>query len=48
VQFDRELSAAHVRHVFEVYHGAHQTSLWALHAQGWLGLALAHLAKPTA
>jgi S-formylglutathione hydrolase FrmB len=48
VQFDRELTAAHVSHVFEVYRGAHETSLWAAHAQGWLGLALAHLAKPTA
>jgi hypothetical protein len=48
VQFDRELTAAHVQHVFEVYRGAHQTSLWAAHAQGWLELALAHLARPTA
>jgi S-formylglutathione hydrolase FrmB len=48
VQFDRELTTARVRHVFEVYHGAHQTSLWSSHAQGWLTLALAHLAKPTA
>jgi S-formylglutathione hydrolase FrmB len=48
LQFDRELTAARVRHVFEVYRGAHQTMLWTSHAQGWLGLALAHLAKPTA
>jgi S-formylglutathione hydrolase FrmB len=48
VQFDRELTAASVQHVFEVYRGAHQTSLWTAHAQGWLGLALARLAKPTA
>lgn len=48
VQFDRELTAAHVRHVFEVYSGAHETSLWASHARAWLGLALAQLAKPTA
>jgi enterochelin esterase-like enzyme len=48
VQFDRELSAAGVRHVFELYRGAHQTSLWSAHAADWLGLALQHLAKPTA
>jgi len=48
VQFDQELTAAHVEHVFEVYRGAHQTSLWTAHAQAWLSLALAHLAKPTA
>jgi S-formylglutathione hydrolase FrmB len=47
VQLDRELTAAHVRHVFEVYRGAHETSLWTAHAESWLGLALAHLAKPT-
>jgi enterochelin esterase-like enzyme len=48
VQFDRELSAAGVHHVFELYRGAHQTSLWSAHAADWLGLALQHLAKPTA
>src|SRR5471030_139850 len=48
VRFDRELTSSRVRHVFEVYRGAHQTSLWTSHAQDWLGLALAHLAKPTA
>jgi S-formylglutathione hydrolase FrmB len=48
MQFDRELSSAGVRHVFEVYSGAHKVSLWSAHAARWLGLALAHLAKPTA
>lgn len=48
VQFDRELTTAHVHHVFEVYRGAHEPSLWASHADGWLALALAHLVKPTA
>jgi enterochelin esterase-like enzyme len=48
VQFNRELTAAGVRHIFEVYRGAHETSLWAAHAQGWLALTLAQLAKPTA
>lgn len=41
--FDRELSAARVPHVFEVYRGAHETSLWQSHAVSWLELALAHL-----
>jgi S-formylglutathione hydrolase FrmB len=48
VQFDRELTAAGVKHVFEVYRGAHQASLWSAHAAAWLGLALAHLARPAA
>ena len=47
VQFDRELSAAHVLHSFALYPGAHQTSLWQRHAVAWLRLALVHLAKPT-
>jgi S-formylglutathione hydrolase FrmB len=47
VRFARELSSAGVRHVFELYRGAHQTSLWSAHASPWLALALAHLAKPT-
>jgi S-formylglutathione hydrolase FrmB len=46
VQFDRELSAEHVPHLFEVYRGGHQTSLWQRHAVGWLRLALDHLAPP--
>ncbi len=45
-QFDRELTAAHVAHVFDVYPGGHAQSLWKRHATAWLGLALAHLAKP--
>lgn len=47
MQFDRELSSAGVRHVFEVYSGAHAVSLWSAHASRWLGLALEELAKPT-
>jgi len=43
VQFDRELTAAHVPHLFELYHGAHETTLWQRHADGWLRLALRHL-----
>ena len=47
VQFDRELTSAGVRHVFEIYRGAHETSLWSAHSSDWLRLALAHLAPPT-
>jgi enterochelin esterase-like enzyme len=45
-QFDRELTVAHVKHLFAVYSGGHTTALWQAHAKVWLGLALAHLAKP--
>jgi S-formylglutathione hydrolase FrmB len=40
----RELAAARVSHVFELYRGAHEQSLWVRHAVTWLGLALDHLA----
>jgi S-formylglutathione hydrolase FrmB len=40
----RELVAARAPHVFELYSGAHEQSLWVRHAVTWLGLALAHLA----
>lgn len=43
LQLDRELVAAHVPHVFEVYRGAHETALWQAHAALWLRMALAHL-----
>ena len=46
-QADRELVAAHVRHVFEIYAGSHETTLWQAHAIAWLRLALRHLAAPT-
>ena len=41
----RELAAARVPHIFKVYQGAHEQTLWTSHAATWLGLALAHL-KP--
>ncbi len=47
VQFDQELTAAGVHHVFELYRGAHETSLWQAHAVAWLRLALTHLAAAT-
>jgi S-formylglutathione hydrolase FrmB len=46
IRFDRELTAAHVPHVFAVYRGGHQTSLWQAHAQAWLAMALRHLEPP--
>ena len=48
VQLDRELRAAKVRHVFRIYPGAHEYSVWQAHAPVWLGLALDHLAAPAA
>lgn len=44
---DGELTAAHIRHLFEVYAGGHTTALWERHAVGWLRLALEHLAPAT-
>jgi enterochelin esterase-like enzyme len=46
-QLNRELVAAKVPHVFEVYAGTHETALWQSHAVAWLRLALRHLAAPT-
>jgi S-formylglutathione hydrolase FrmB len=46
-QLDRELRAAGVPHVFRVYPGAHEQSVWQSHARQWLALALGHLATPT-
>jgi S-formylglutathione hydrolase FrmB len=45
-QLDRELRVARVPHTFDVYPGAHMTSLWQRHATAWLRLALNRLAKP--
>ena len=44
---DRELRAYRVPNVyFRLYQGAHSWSLWASHAEDWLGRALADAAKP--
>ncbi|MGH3001288.1 MAG: alpha/beta hydrolase [Gaiellaceae bacterium] len=48
LQLHRELVAAGVSHVFEVYRGGHRTSVWEAHAPGWLAMALDHLAAPRA
>jgi enterochelin esterase-like enzyme len=44
LQLHRELTAAEVPHVFEVYDGGHSQSLWLRHATPWLRLAIDHLA----
>jgi len=44
LQLHRELTAAKVPHVFEVYGGGHSQSLWLRHATPWLRLAVEHLA----
>ena len=43
-ELDRELSGAGVPHVFRIYPGGHEQSVWATHAPEWLTLALNHLA----
>jgi putative tributyrin esterase len=43
---DRELRAAGVPHVFRIYPGAHDQSVWSAHARAWLSLALDHLRMP--
>jgi len=43
-QLNQELSAAGVAHVFRLYQGGHQQSLWSAEATQWLNLALNHLA----
>ena len=43
LRLNRELNAAHVAHLFEVYDGSHTTQLWQTHAADWLRVALTHL-----
>jgi len=43
IVFDRELTEAHVPHLFELYAGGHAVSLWRAHAAGWLALAFGRL-----
>jgi S-formylglutathione hydrolase FrmB len=42
-QFNQELSAAGIDHVFRLYPGGHSQALWAGEAAAWLRLALNHL-----
>jgi putative tributyrin esterase len=46
-RFDAELRAARVPHLFRVYPGGHESSVWSTHAADWLRLALRHL-RPAA
>jgi S-formylglutathione hydrolase FrmB len=43
-RLNQELSTAGVAHVFRLYSGGHQQSLWSSEATHWLSLALKHLA----
>jgi S-formylglutathione hydrolase FrmB len=45
--FHRELAAAGVPHLFRIYPGGHEQSVWVAHAQHWLAVAVDHLARPT-
>ena len=42
-QFHRELTAAGVPHVFRVYPGGHEQSVWTAHARAWIASAVDHL-----
>lgn len=42
-QLNRELTAAGIPHLFELYPGVHTVSLWEKHATAWLALALHRL-----
>ncbi len=46
VRLDAELSAARVPHLFRLYPGGHERSLWTGHSAAWLELALAGSATP--
>lgn len=47
LRLDRELRTAGVPHVFALYPGAHEGSVWSAHARAWLRLAAGHIAEPT-
>lgn len=44
-QLHRELVSAGVRHVFRLYPGGHERTLWETHAAAWLELAVRNLAR---
>lgn len=46
IRFHHALVTASVSHTFAHYPGGHATVVWSTHAAQWLGLALAHLARP--
>jgi S-formylglutathione hydrolase FrmB len=43
--FHRELVAAGVPHLFRIYPGGHEQSVWTAHARAWLAAAVDHLAR---
>ncbi len=43
-QLDRELNASGVPHLFVLYPGSHERTIWVTHAAAWLQLAASHLA----
>jgi enterochelin esterase-like enzyme len=45
---DRELTQAKIPHLFRVYSGGHEQTLWQAEAPSWLSLALARLERPRA
>jgi enterochelin esterase-like enzyme len=44
-QLDAELRAAGIPHLFQIYPGAHEQTVWQAHAADWLTLALRHLSE---
>lgn len=45
---DRELTAAAIRHVFELYQGGHDGAFWRQHQHQWLAAAAERLDPQTA
>jgi S-formylglutathione hydrolase FrmB len=43
--FHRELTAVGVPHLFRIYPGGHEQSVWSAHARAWLAVAVDHLAR---
>jgi enterochelin esterase-like enzyme len=46
VLLDEAFSDHHISHLFRVYEGGHEGSLWTKWAPMWLGLALDHMSRP--
>ena len=44
--FHRELTAAHIPHLFRIYAGGHEQAVWTAHARAWLAVAVDQLARP--
>jgi enterochelin esterase-like enzyme len=48
VLLDQAFAAHHIAHVFRIYQGGHEGSLWTRWAPQWLALALQHMSRPQA